>query len=192
MVRKYNEVLEYAHQGSIDIAMIQLKNVVQKFPKFSKAQALMGLFYMYKDAYMKGEKALNQALSIDSGNTVAANLLQKLQKLKKTKKQPKTPIETLLAEDDNVNERAPLSGDDVIIPESAFKKTNMATFSIINIIIGIAIGAAVIFFLVVPAKERLVVSDYNQTIEDYSKQLSEANSKLTDANSCLLYTSRCV
>lgn len=183
MVRKYNEVLEYAHQGSIDIAMIQLKNVVQKFPKFSKAQALMGLFYMYKDAYMKGEKALNQALSIDSGNTVAANLLQKLQKLKKTKKQPKTPIEILLAEDDNVNERAPLSGDDVIIPESAFKKTNMATFSIINIIIGIAIGAAVIFFLVVPAKERLVVSDYNQTIEDYSKQLSEANSKLTDANS---------
>ena len=56
MVRKYNEVLEYAHQGSIDIAMIQLKNVVQKFPKFSKAQALMGLFYMYKDAYMKGRK----------------------------------------------------------------------------------------------------------------------------------------
>lgn len=183
MVRKYNEVLEYAHNGSLDIAMIQLKNVVQKFPNFSKAQALMGLFYMYKDAYMKSEKALNQALSVDTGNTVAASLLQKLQKLKKIKKQPKTPIETLLAEDDNADERAPLSGDDVIIPETSHKKTNMATFSIINIIIGIAIGAAVIFFLIVPAKERLVVADYNNTIQDYSNQLSDANSKLTEANS---------
>ena len=188
-IRKYNQALEYAREQSYDMAIIQLKNVVQKMPNYVKAQTLLALLYIQKKAYNRAAKCLEMALHIDKNNTEACYLKEELKKLriqaKKAERngtQTVTVQEMIVAEDDKVSDRPPLSGDDVIIPEKSSRLSNSGIFIVVNILIGVAIGAAIVFFLGMPARERSVASNYNTEIEDYSAKLSEANSKVEEAN----------
>ena len=66
-----------------------------------------------------------------------------------------------------------MQDDDVIIPPSY--KENTGGQMIINILIGLALGMAGFFFLVMPAKTRALNNEHNQEILSYSSQLNEKN-----------------
>ena len=52
--------------------------------------------------------------------------------------------------------------------------------SFINILIGIVIGAAVIWLLIVPSITKTKASEYNQAVVEYSAQISERNKNIDD------------
>ena len=58
-------------------------------------------------------------------------------------------------------------------------KENTGWQSIINIAIGLFLGAVLVVFMVMPARERSLNYEHNQEMRAY-------------ADNCLLYTSRCV
>lgn len=66
-----------------------------------------------------------------------------------------------------------MEDDDVIIPPSY--KENTRDQAVINILVGLILGAAVIFFLVQPALTKANNERHNQEILKYSEQLSQAN-----------------
>lgn len=183
--RKYNRVLENALNENYDIALIQLKKVVSQCPGLLKAQLLLALFYIEKRAYSRAEKCLRAVLKVDAGNVTANRYLKEIGKTSEPADKKPAALPSFLMKDDETkeekNERSPLNGNDVIIPETGYKKSNTGVFSLMNILIGIGIGAALIFLLVVPARDSLRASGNDASLEENNKILSEANDRAESA-----------
>lgn len=176
-IRKYNIALNAARQGSTDMAIIQLKKILGVNVNFLKAQQLLALLYMKKGNNDKALKILKKAIKIDVNNTITLKYIkeieeQKAQKTSTDKKPPKTVKE--------LNEREPLSGNDVIIPKSSYKDVNYGLITFINVVVGIVIGAAMVFFLVMPAKQKDMDSEYKETVNDYADQVAMLNISISE------------
>ena len=55
-----------------------------------------------------------------------------------------------------VIESQPLSGNDVILPRSSYKEPGNGAITIVNILVGVVIGAALIWFLVMPSRYKVL------------------------------------
>lgn len=170
-IKKYNTALGYAMDGSDDLAIIQLKKVINLNPKFIKAYQLLALLHMKKEEYGRAKKLLDKSLKIDFNNTLSVRYLYEIECI--TDK-----IDNKKLKDEM--EKRELSGNDVIIPETGYKDINYGVMQFVTIIIGILIGAAMVYFLITPAKENRAVSDYKETINEYSENISKLNLTLTE------------
>lgn len=176
-IKKYNLALDAAGQGSDDMAIIQLKKILNMNPNFLKAQQLLALLYMKKDENEKALKILNKAAKIDVNNTLTLKYIDEIAKKKAVKsaaqkRPPKTVAELV--------ERDELSGNDVIIPKSSYKDVNYGLITFVNVVVGIIIGAALVFFLVTPAKKNDIDEQYKETINNYSDQVAMLNINVSE------------
>lgn len=176
-IKKYNTALEYAKENSDDLAIIQLKKVVSLNPKFVKAYQLLALLYMKRDEYGKAGKYLKKSLTVDMKNTLSMKYLGEIEKLNLVSEAPKKSEET--------KEKKPLSGNDVIIPENNYKDVNYGLMQFVTVVVGILIGAAMVYFLITPAKENRATADYKETINEYSENISKLNISLGELQSNL-------
>ena len=161
-IKKYNIALDAANQGSTDMAIIQLKKILNMNPNFLKAQQLLALLYMKNDEYDRALKILKKAILIDVNNTLTLRYMDEINKKKQEKakaKNSKKPAKTVA----ELNERDELSGNDVIIPKNSYRDVNYGLITFINIVIGIIIGAAMVFFIVTPAKQSDVNKEYHSS-----------------------------
>lgn len=181
--RKYNQALDNALKENYDLAMIQLKKIVSQCPGFVNAQNMLALFYIEKKAYARAEKCLRNVLKTDTGNVQAKLFMKEILANKEAMdKKPQTVASIFKRDngDETVKERRPLSGNDVIIPKHNYVGSGNGAFSLVNILIGIGIGALIIFFLVVPASKRAVAKEYQNNSS--SEKLAEANASIADMN----------
>jgi TolA-binding protein len=75
----------------------------------------------------------------------------------------------------NVVSHRQMQDDDVIIPPSY--KENTRDQAVLNILAGLLLGAAVVFFMVMPANTKSINDNHNKEMLKYSEQLSQANQK---------------
>lgn len=165
-IKKYNQALTYAKQGSSDLAVIQLKKVLNLNPNLVKGYQLLALLYIHNQEYDKAAKQLKRAATIDKSNPLTLQYLSEIGgegKEKESKGEGK-PVQE--------KPRSQLSGDDVIIPPTNYKETNTGGLTILNVVIGIAIGIAAAWFLMLPAKEKNLALEYQKNFENMSSQLS--------------------
>lgn len=167
--KKFNAALNYANEGSDDLAIVQLKRVLNMTSNYIKAAQLLALLYMKNNEYEKARKVLVKTSKIDVNNTLTISYLDEIEK--KIVKDTGKPLSKIK----NVEERPALSGDDVIIPQTGYKEGNAAVMNIINVLLGIVLGAALIYFLVTPAREKSVRSQYNDQINQYSEKIASNN-----------------
>lgn len=178
-VRKYNVALRYSKEGNYDLAVIQLKKIVQSNPKYVKAQLLLALLFMRNKEYDRAKRCLNNALKTDKCNTLAQKYLKEIEVLE---------YDEVNADNDSfipkkkksTADNAPLSGNDVIMPVSTYKEPSNGAINIIYTLAGVIIGAAVIYFLIMPAKLKSTQNEYNNTITGYSEQLSGFNAQIDE------------
>lgn len=174
-IKKYNLSLRYAKEGNTDMAQIQLKKVVSQNPRLLKAQQLLALIYIKEKEYSKARKCLASVLRVDRNNTLAQLYMQAIdEELSSKKKESQSSLKKRNKDDD----RKPLSGNDVILPRSSYKEPSNGAITIINILVGVAIGAALIWFLIIPSRYRGLTSEYNKSLQEYSEQLSSGNVEL--------------
>ena len=95
-------------------------------------------------------------------------------------------------------DRPYLSGNDTIMPKENFKDALTGAQSIMYVIVGILLGAALVYFIVTPARISSVTSKVNDTKVEYNQKIAIKNSTISELQnqvetlkSCLLYTSRC-
>ncbi len=164
--KKFNTALGYANEDSDDLAIVQLKRILTMAPNFVKAAQLLALLYMKTDEYEKARKVLIKIEKIDKNNTLTTKYLEEIDKhiLKVTGKSPSKIKRREEAE------RPALSGDDVIIPQTGYREGNSAAITILNVFIGIILGAALVFFLVTPARIKAIKEEYNDKITQMSAQ----------------------
>ncbi|MCC8067586.1 MAG: tetratricopeptide repeat protein [Clostridiales bacterium] len=172
-IRKYNQSVLYCREDNEDMAIIQLKKVISRNPRLVKAYQLLALLYMKRQEYERARKLLRKAIQIDATNTTTLRYLQEIESA--------TGRGTGLArrhrriekdeEDGQVSGTLRyLSGNEMIIQPTTFRDSStIATF--INIILGILLGGAIVWFLIVPANRQSVNNSANQ-------QVTEANAKL--------------
>ncbi|MDD3240242.1 MAG: tetratricopeptide repeat protein [Lachnospira sp.] len=174
-IKKYNQSLLCAQEQNYDMAVIQLKKVITQNPKLIKAQQLLALLYIKDKEYGRAKKCLNAVLKIDRNNTLTLRYLDEIEKLSAVK----DPQSSFLPKKQRViSEPAALNGNDVIIPKSSYKEPSNGAITIINILVGVLIGAALIWFLIMPARYKGLTEDYNRSLAEYSEQLSSGNVEL--------------
>lgn len=176
-IKKYNLSLRYAKEGNYDMAVIQLKKVVAQNPQLIKAHQLLALLYIKDKEYTRARKLLNAVLKIDKNNTLAQIYLKEITEELLLKKND-TSGNFLPKKKEKVMDEKPLSGNDVIMPRSSYKEPSNGAITIVNILVGVLIGAALVWFLILPAHNRGITEDYNKSIQQYSEQLSSGNVEL--------------
>lgn len=167
-IKKYNQALAYAKQDSHDLAVIQLKKVLNMNPNLIKGYQLLALLYIDNNEHEKAAKQLKKAIAIDKNNPLTLQYLNEVNGVLKEKEKKGEGKAKKVQE----RPRPKISGDDVIIPPTNYKDTNTGGLTILNVVIGIAIGIAAAWFLMLPAKEKNLSLEYQKNFENMSSQLS--------------------
>lgn len=171
--KRYNIALAKAKEGGDDVALIQLKKVAATYPKFIRANLLLALIYMKRNEDERALKVLHRVLKIDRNNTLALKYIDEINGTSQT--QPADGNEEYYRN----SKRKPLSGNDVILPRNSYKEPSSGVFTVVYILLGVVIGAALIWFLIVPAKLQSSQHENNDTIKKYSEQLSGYSVEIT-------------
>lgn len=171
-IKKYNQCLIYCQQDGEDLAVIQLKKVIVSHPTFLKAQQLLALLYLKTEQYAKARQLLRKAHKLDTTNDITLRYMHELtqQHGKKTAKH---------REEKEQSVTYTLGNETIIQPVSNSLKDNAATITIVNIVIGILIGAAIVWFLVNPALNQRNASKTNKEIVAYSDQIAAKDSEIS-------------
>lgn len=171
-IKKYNQALNYAKQDSADLAIIQLKKVLTLNPNLVKGHQLLALLYMKNGEPEKAVKPLKKALAIDKCNPLTIKYMKEI-------RDQSEPSEKKGGQPKPAAERASVGSDGVIIPKTNYRESNAGGITVLNVVIGIAIGAALMWFLVFPSKEKTLAEENNRKQLEISEQLEQKNSVIT-------------
>lgn len=134
-IKKYNQALVYCRQNSRDLAIIQLKKVLSLNPKLVVGHQLLALLYIQEKKYELAKKSLRNASKIDVNNKVTLRYLKEanlgLREQNSNKKQKNNELISYQ------------SGNETIIQPKYLKDTSVFS-TMVNMIIGIVIGVAIV------------------------------------------------
>lgn len=156
-IHKYNKALDLCLQGSDDLAIIQLKKIVTLNAKYVKAQLLLALIYMSKEEWDKAYPLLKKVTQADRGNTQAQNYLREIAQYKNAQKKnrgKKDKDSVVRYERDN----------EVIIQPAQIIEPNTSRSTLVGFVVGFLLGAAILFFLVLPGRIESVRTELENTI----------------------------
>ncbi len=156
-IKRYNTSLTLAKQGSDDLAIIQLKKVVNLNPHFIRAYHLLALLHMKSEENEKAKKYLDRALKIDVSNTTTLRYLKVV-----------SPQE---ASKDEGNLESGFSGSGAIMPISSYREDKPNIMAFVNLVIGVIIGLAVMAILVIPTLSKKK-ADGDTNVADYGTALA--------------------
>lgn len=170
-IKKYNLALENCYNGNEDVAMIQLKKILAQNPKLIKGYHLLSLLYIKNGEYEKARKLLKKAVRIDKTNTTTLRFLQEVDEQTglATTLEPRFSIWGAREKDE--------SGDSALVNAGsvqtvhAFRETNVGA-TVFNLLAGVLIGAAAIWFLFMPARTKAIRDEANQKIASYSSNMA--------------------
>lgn len=159
-IKKYNQALVYCMQDSRDLAVIQLKKVLSLNPRFVRAHQLLALLYMDSEEWERAERELHKCIDIDRNNT------QTLRYLKE--------VELMLVPDETVHQPAKRKKDEsvryqsdnevIIQPLNMKEPKRGGASTLINLGLGLVIGLAATYFLMVPAAQSNAKNELQGTI----------------------------
>lgn len=165
LIKRYNDALVSVNSFNKDLAILGLVKVVDANPRYIKAALLLALLHIEKAEYIKADRILDRVLKIDKYNHLALKY--------------KSFIKENTPKASHIN----ISSTDVIIPETYKNYTGLQT--VVNIAIGLLIGAAFIMFLYIPTMKARLNHRYNMELATISEKLNEANISKNEISSKL-------
>ncbi|WP_026668938.1 tetratricopeptide repeat protein [Butyrivibrio sp. AE3006] len=172
-IKKYNIALNYCHQDSLDMAVIQLKKVLSMNPGFIRAHLLLALLYLNNGSYAKAKTEAEKSLKLDTGNVMAARYLKEAESM-------------MLPQDLKAQEENKKSGNDIVrytrdnetiiqpVRQNVFTKSG----SIWGIVLGVVLGVAAANFLILPARIQKMNANYKTQISEISEESDSKSAKM--------------
>jgi tetratricopeptide (TPR) repeat protein len=168
--KKYNLALGYCQQDSLDLAVIQLRKVISLNPNFIQARQLLALVYINNQEWEKAKRELDKAARIDTNNTTTLKYLREVELMMPTEEEkPKKKNEPIVYK----------SGNDTVIQPAA-KKESSSFHTIFNLILGVAIGIGITWFLLAPAKVKSAQNEVNERYKVVSEQLDAKTAQVDE------------
>lgn len=164
-IHKFNQALEYAQTGAIDLAVIQLKKVISVNPNMLKAYQLLALLYIHQQKYDQARSVLRKCLEIDRGNICAISYLKELRKMRPASKKKNREV---VGETDR---------EEVIIPVR-MRDYGSYLASAIYILLGAVIALGILYYVVIPGKEREIAAQNKVDLSSYQEQYDELNATI--------------
>lgn len=171
-IKKYNIALQAAQSGDEDMAIIQLKKVVNLNPKFIRASQLLALLYMMsgkRDSRARAYRLMQNASKIDVTNTTTLRYLQELSDMR-SKSDPAVKAER--AERENarkISTTLPSPEADAYRTITPYKEERPSVMPLVNIMIGMILGLAVMYFLIIPHVRSNTTAEANKKFQQYSE-----------------------
>ncbi len=197
-IKKFNIALNYCHQDSLDLAVIQLKKVLSLNSNFIKAHLLLALLYLKNGNWDRAKIESQKALKLDSGSVLAKRYLKEADSMLLPGESGKLVSDIASSDSEDVIRYN--SGNEMIIQpvkKSVITKSN----SIWGIVLGIVLGVAVACFLILPQRIQSInsgnqakiaqiseesdaksakINDYEQKISNLETQIEELQTQVTD------------
>ncbi len=189
----FNQALDYAKKRDFDLAILHLRKSLSTNKKFVKAYLLLSLIYMEKDRKGLAKKALTKVVQIDRQNETALRYFRSMgisvgsigKLIEENTKEDSTDYYGLETGKEVSSERTPKK----IIPVSSdgatrrqmlkrYREKNLARFSNLYVILGIIVGVAVLYLLIVPVSNKEKTIEVNQLRTTYSKDISAKNTEI--------------
>ncbi len=173
-IKKYNQALYYCQQDSKDLAIIQLKKVLSMNTKFVRAHQLLALLYIDSEQWEKAKRELVKCMDIDRNNTQTLYYMKEVEKIL-------APDETGRVSKRKAEDSVRYQSDNEIIiqPMGISEPKRSGASTLLNMGIGLLIGAAAVYFLVVPAVKTNVQNQTQQDIAQIGNQIDEKNNTIT-------------
>ncbi len=185
-IKKYNQALVYCMNDSKDLAVIQLKKVLSLNPKFVRAHQLLALLYIDSEQWEKAKRELVKCCNIDTNNTLTRRYLKEVDKILE-------PDETVKGDIKRKNDEAIRyqSDNEIIIQPLNVKEPKRSGLgTLFNVVIGLVIGMAAMYFLVLPAavadekaKANEQVTEITAVLDTKTSTIAEMEQKIKDLES---------
>lgn len=188
-VKKYNRALILCAENSKDLAVIHLKKVLSMNPRFLQAHQLLALLYMEREEWERAERELRKCMDIDRNNLQTLRYLKEVEQALMPDEGVKAPVKR--KKEDAVRYQS--ENEIIIQPLNVKEPKRGGGFSgVLNMLIGLVIGLAAMYFLVVPAAQSKVRSEEQQTITKISSEsdaktarIQELEGQIADRDSSL-------
>ncbi len=174
-IKKYNQALTYCNQDSLDLAVIQLKKVLSLNPKFIRAHQLLALLYINSEEWERAKRELTKCLEIDTNNTATLRYLKEVDEMLLPEEGVRNSSKKQKKSDEVIKYQ---SGNETIIQPANVKESRGVT-SLLNLGIGLAIGIAIAFFLILPARIQAAKANIDEELRKVSEQ-SDAKTATID------------
>lgn len=169
VIKKYNSAIKSIYNDGEDLAIIQLKKVIALNPKHLKALQLISLLYLKNKKYFEAKKYIEEAKKIDICNPTTLLYLSELEKNHGVADRPKEVRE----------ERVLFADSDSFAPASSYKEDKPSILPWINLVIGIALGAAFFVVAMLPGIKAKSVEGKMAEIVSLNENLATANADLS-------------
>ena len=174
-VKRYNQSLNYIRQNGEDLAIIQLKKAIAAHPTYVKAYQLLGFLYIHTEQYANARQMLRTAHKLDTTNELTLRYMHELNQIRKERPVPtKNP--------DNKEQQTVtynIGNETIIQPVAATFKEHAGRNTMINIAIGVLVGIAVMWFLVMPAMNSSRQKKLNEQTVEFSDQIATQKSQIS-------------
>ena len=171
VVKKYNLALQYAQQGSEDLALIQVKKVISVMPKFVEARLLLALLYMHGGKMEDAKKQVEKVLKIDCFHPMAVRYYKEITgerptvlHSRKVQAEAKVQAEKKTVRQDLNKYMDPGSGNRSLI---------------VSLVIGIVLGVVAMWVLIMPNQRFNVSSDYKALQVEYKDTVAAKDATIT-------------
>jgi len=175
-IKKYNQALTYCLQESKDLAVIQLKKVLSLNPKFIRAHQLLALLYIDSEQWERAKKELNKCIDIDRNNTLTLRYLREVNRMLT----PEEPGRSYGKDKNDDAVRYQSDNEIIIQPLNVKESKRGGVSSVLNIGIGLVIGLAVMYFLVVPSAVSNANKEAQEKITEIGNQMDIKTSQVSD------------
>lgn len=174
-IKKFNIALNYCHQDSLDLAVIQLKKVLSLNPGFIKAHLLLALLYLKAGNWDRAKVEAKKVIKLDTGNTLARRYLKEADSMLLPGESGKLVSDIAASEKDDVIRYN--SGNEMII--QPLKKSALTrTGSIWGIVLGIVLGIAASCFLILPQRIESITHNNKEKIAQISEESDAKSAKI--------------
>lgn len=170
-VKGYNQALEQIKNDGEDLAIIQLRKVIEYNPNYIKAYQLLALLLIKEGETNKAGRIIKKGLEIDKSNT---SLIRYANEIKGKLSRPK-------AKQQNILEKAEAAArQEVVIPR--LHRSAKLNDMIIGAVIAVAVCLVVYLFLVKPSVDSSVTNTLNQNEISYFEKSEDLEASIQNLN----------
>ena len=174
-VKRYNQSLEYARQGGEDLAIIQLKKAVAAHPTYVKAYQLLALLYIKTEQYASARQILRKVHRLDATDEKTIRYMHELTEIRKER--PMSVRQS--AKNQQKTVKYQLGNESIIQPVPTGIKEKASIHTVANIAVGVLVGVAVMWFLIMPAIHSSEKKALNKQTVSFSDQIAEQKSQIS-------------
>ncbi len=168
-IKKFNQALNYCYQNSQDLAIVQLKKVLSINENLISGYQLLALLYIETKDYEKAMRTLLRAIRIDRNDTTTQRYIKEINSMMTEMSQEEgNGAATLVMPQDIITYQ---NGNDTII-QPVGQKEKRGFSSIINIAIGLVIGIAISWYLILPGKITMATKENDEKFMAVSEELT--------------------